>query len=186
MLVHDVPANILTLPRAVVAPQTAHTLPTRPPPAQTAGPPTSAHAPLLERATRAAIERHEGTDKYGNHGTQPSSTHDRCSQLPSRMRTTQCRQHVWGHRVEPIVIGHYVVVGSHSRAAVHDVVTRRGARRRGRQRVLGTAGFTIQPVPRAGMTRSAPPLFNAKVMHKRHRPRAVARGKEGIFGGGMV
>ena len=181
------PANVLTLPRAVIAPEAAHALPARPPPAEAAGPPASADAALLERPTRAAVEGHEGTDEYGYHGTQPPTSDHGRPQLPGGVRTAEGREDVGGHGVEPIVVGHDVVVRSHpGRSAVHDVVPGRGAGRRGREGVLGAAGLAVQAVARAGVARPAPPLLDAEVVHERHRAGAIAGGEEGIVGGGVV
>lgn len=69
MLMHNMPTNILTLPRTVITPQTSHTLPTRPTSAKTARPTTAAHPPFLQCASCTTIECNEGTEYDWYEGT---------------------------------------------------------------------------------------------------------------------
>lgn len=176
---HDVPTNILTLSRAVVASQTAHTLPSSSSPAQAARPTTSANSSLLKCSTGSAIQRYQRTHEDGQHRTEPPTSYHSHCQLPSSMRTTERCQNVRRHSIEPFILSHYVVTirSSHTEAAVHHVMARCRSRRGWGQCIFGTTSFTIQTVPCAWVARSTSPLFNAEVVHKCHGTCTVARSK---------
>ncbi|EJK48630.1 hypothetical protein THAOC_32552, partial [Thalassiosira oceanica] len=96
VLVHDVPADVLALPAAVVAPKAPDALPPRPPPAEAARPPPPAHAPLLERPAGPAVQGHEGADGHRHDWPEPPPADERRAHLPPGVGPSERREDVRG------------------------------------------------------------------------------------------
>lgn len=100
MLVNDVPADILALPRAVVRSEAPHTLPPRPAATETTGPAAPRDTALLERPAGPAVERDGGGDQNGCERTEAAPPHKIGSDAPSEMGVAEGLSDVLGHSVQ--------------------------------------------------------------------------------------
>jgi hypothetical protein len=174
VFVDNVPGNVLALTGAVVGAEAADTLPAGATATEAAGPSAAADPPLFEHAAGPTVEGHHRTHDNGSNGSQPTTAHNGCPNLPPRMWPPKGRQHMGWHGFQPIVFGK------------HPTFTRTSLRRHRTRRwwwqtISPTTSFAIKSIPGRRVTGATPPLFHTKVMHKCHGSRALTGCQEWIF-----
>ena len=172
---HDVPADVLAGPAAVVRPEAPDALPPRPPAAEAAGPAAPADPPLLEGPAGPAVQGDDGAHDDGGEGAEPAAPDDGRPDLPGHVGAAEGGQDVGRHGLQPVVV---------VQVAAPSALGRPGGG--GGKAVGGLARLAVQPVAGGGVARAAAPLLDAHVVHEGHGPRAAARGEEGVVRRGVV
>ena len=104
VLVHDVPADVLAGPAAVVRPEAPDALPPRPPAAEAAGPAAPADPPLLEGPAGPAVQGDDGAHDDGGEGAEPAAPDDGRPDLPGHVGAAEGGQDVGRHGLQPVVV----------------------------------------------------------------------------------